>query len=791
MPVCRWIAVAVTLCFVAARSPAAETPTGKIVADVIITGLKSVDPEHIKNLLATRVGKPYDDATVNADVLRMHHTGLFVRNSVEVSTAVAADGRVTVFFKAQELLGQAREVIFQGNQHYSTSELIDLTGVRRGITMSPAGNEIARTTILNKLKDDGRYYASVQLVEGGKASDTRIVFHIVEGPVIRVRNISFAGNEIASSGRLATVLVTSSSLIPNVVTVLTGKLKQESIEEDRRRIVTYYHRMGYLDAAVKEELIHVSNGSAVDIIYHISEGRPYTVNEVKIVGTKTIDSAELRRVTALKEGEPYNIDIVQADEKRLETFVGNHGVKTIAVTQHFQVPDQPGKVDVVYTVNQRGTKPTRVGRIYIEGNTKTSDRVILNELGIFPGQILQYSQLDVARANLIRRNLFDQEDTPLVQEIPNQFDSDYTDILVRVKETTTGMFSVQANVNSNAGLNGSVVLNQRNFDITKVPTSFEDLTSGRAFIGGGQELRVEATPGTQFQRYSVTLREPYLFDSRFGLTGSGYYFTRSYREYDEQRLGARFTLDYRLDNPYWRVNAAVRIEDVLATRTRQFTPRFAGERDFAPSSITDDLGHSTLLGLRAGLTRDTRDSYLLPSSGSVIDFGFEQVLGDYTFPIGTFEASLYNTIWERKDGSGKHVLSNRTSLTFLGSNAPVFERVYAGGIRSFRGFTFRGIGPYENGLNTGGRFAFLNTHEYQVPVLASDKLYLAAFVDHGTVESDARISQYRVSAGVGIRLQVPALGPLPLAFDFAVPLRKGPFDDKQLFQFYMGWGVGS
>ena len=211
---------------------------------------------------------------------------------------------------------------------------------------------------------------------------------------------------------------------------------------------------------------------------------------------------------------------------------------------------------------------------------------------------------------------------------------------------------------------------------------------------------------------------------------------------------------------------------------------------WASPAITNDVGHSTILGLRGGMTRDTRDSYLMPTSGSIVDFGVEQVLGDYQFPIGTVEASKFFTIWQRKDGSGKHVLAARTQLTVMGGNAPVFERIYAGGIRSFRGFSFRGIGPNENQLNVGGTFGFLNNIEYQVPILANDKLYFASFIDHGTVERNFGIKDYRVAVGVGLRIVVPALGPLPIALDFAVPLTRSPFDNKQLFSFYMGWGIG-
>ena len=41
-------------------------------------------------------------------------------------------------------------------------------------------------------------------------------------------------------------------------------------------------------------------------------------------------------------------------------------------------------------------------------------------------------------------------------------------------------------------------------------------------------------------------------------------------------------------------------------------------------------------------------------------------------------------------------------------------------------------------------------------------------------------SEYRVSAGFGIRLYLEALGPAPLAFDFGFPLQK-PTDEERVF----------
>jgi len=779
----RLLAAVATLVVGGSGLQAADSPIGKTVARVLPVNNKVHPSDLILTQMQTKVGKPYDETIIQDDVRRLLNTKWFAPGGVRIDTAVGTDGQVTVFVHVIELNNIVREVVFLGAQHLTEQELLDLSHVRRGEPLNTAMNQLAAQAILNKLRDDGRYYASVVLLEGGQPSDTRVVFQIVEGPVVRVRGVEFSGNRVASAGRLKTVVVTSSPLIPRVVTPLASKYQPGMIEEDKRRLTDYYHRLGYLEIRIREELIpHHHDMGQVTVVYHIEEGVPYSVEAVMIDGNKTLPENKLKQFTKLQPGQRFDKDVVQGDITRIREHYGYKGMSVGVEEGIFAVPGKPGVVNVHYQVREPGREPDRVGRIIIEGNTITDQRVILNQLvGLYPGQILQYPRVEDARQNLLRLGLFDAEDPPAIDVIPRDDDSPFKDIRVRVKETRTGMVALTANVNSDAGVSGSVVVNQRNFDISRVPHSFDDLLAGKAFRGGGQEMRIEASPGTQFQRYAITFREPYLFDSRFGLTSSGYYYNRAYAEYNEDRYGGRLSVDYRFtENPYWRATASTRLESV----TVKDVPYWA------PPAITDDAGQSTVFGIGGGVTRDTRDSYLLPTSGSVLTANIEQVLGDYNFPIGTLEASAFFTLWKRKDGSGKQILAARSQLSVAGSNAPVFERFFAGGFRSIRGFSFRGVGPYENNLNVGGTFAFLNTLEYQLPILANDKLYFVAFVDHGTVEQGVNIRDYRVSVGAGARIVVPALGPLPIALDFAYPITKSPFDNKQVFSFYVGWFGG-
>ena len=59
----------------------------------------------------------------------------------------------------------------------------------------------------------------------------------------------------------------------------------------------------------------------------------------------------------------------------------------------------------------------------------------------------------------------------------------------------------------------------------------------------------------------------------------------------------------------------------------------------------------------------------------------------------------------------------------------------------------------------------------------------AVFIDSGTVTEDPGFDDYRVTAGFGLRIVVPALSPAPLAFDFGWPLLKEDSDETRVFSF--------
>jgi outer membrane protein insertion porin family len=205
-----------------------------------------------------------------------------------------------------------------------------------------------------------------------------------------------------------------------------------------------------------------------------------------------------------------------------------------------------------------------------------------------------------------------------------------------------------------------------------------------------------------------------------------------------------------------------------------------------PSIVQESLGASTLSTFKVSAAHDSRDSSFLPSEGHLAQVSYEQAFGDFSYPRVDGELRQYFTVFTRPDGGGRHVVSVGAEMGWTGDETPVYERFFAGGFQTFRGFSYRGVSPRELDTSIGGQWLFVGSAEYKLPVTADDMISLVFFSDFGTVEEEVAFDEFRVTVGAGLRLTIPAMGPVPLAFDFAFPLAKQEFDDTRVFSFYVG-----
>lgn len=389
-----------------------------------------------------------------------------------------------------------------------------------------------------------------------------------------------------------------------------------------------------------------------------------------------------------------------------------------------------------------------------------------------------------ARRSVIRgqniENGINQPGSPLFNDDPNRPFPNAVhegDLDVLVSETQTGRLMFGVGVNSSSGVVGSIVLNEYNFNILRPPSSLQDVLDGRAFRGGAQRFRLEAMPGNIVSRYLVSWTDPYIFDTDYSASVSGFYYNRFLPDWTEQRTGGKLAFG-RQFTPWFSASAIFRLEDVDLSNPRVPTPPL----------LLESLGSTLLSTLGFSLTHDTRDQAFLPGEGHLLTFEFEHAVGDFSYPKLLLNGSQFFTVYERPDGRGRQIVTLRGQLGWTDSGTPIYERFFAGGFQTFRGFEFRGVGPRDLNTRIGGRWLALGSVEYMIPLMASEMLHGVVFSDFGTVERDVSFEHFRLSVGAGLRISIPqVLGPVPLAFDFGFPILKERFDDERIFNFYVGF----
>ncbi len=353
------------------------------------------------------------------------------------------------------------------------------------------------------------------------------------------------------------------------------------------------------------------------------------------------------------------------------------------------------------------------------------------------------------------------------------------DLGIYVSDSQTGRVNIGGAYNSDSGIVGQFVIDEKNFDIRRWPRSFREIANGTAWRGGGQQFRAELVPGRNVQRYLVSFTEPYLMDTGWSFNFSGYLFDRNYFDWDEQRIGARMALGYRISHDL-SLSVGIRGENVDIHNPRVATS----------PQLNATVGDTDLFVGHVSLVSDTRDHPFLATEGKYLSMTYSQGFGEVDFPRLDIDYRRYRLLYQRPDLSGRHTLSFGTKLGFSGGQTPIFENYYAGGFSTMRGFDFRGASPVEGGVIVGGEFQWLNTLEYMFPLTADDMIKGVLFCDFGTVEEKIELNadNFRVAPGFGFRVHMPAAGlGAPLAFDFAFPINNAATDDREVFSFYMGF----
>jgi outer membrane protein insertion porin family len=719
------------------------------IAKIEISGNTRIDSGAILRHIKNRAGDQYNQAQLRDDLKSIFKMGYF--NDVQITVEDGEEGKnVTFVVKEKEVIAS---VTIAGEKNLDTDDIKEVITVTANTIVNPQEVMTSAENIRKLYKEKGYYDTEVTTKLTYPEKDrVNILFDIKEGDKIYVKEIIIHGNNTFDNDEIEKILSTSTKTIFSWFTD-SGLLKRDILNQDASRIGAFYQNHGFIDALVGDPAVE-KKGEWLYVTFNITEGERYKVGVIDITGDLILDKSELLQMTTIGEEKYFNRQALRDDVLKLSDYYASKGYAFAEVDPQVTKNSEEKRIDIAIHISKGDL--VHINRIIIKGNTRTRDKVIRRELEVDENSIYDATALKKSTEKLQMLDFF--EDVNITPE-PTEEDN-LMDVIVDLKEKSTGTFSIGAGYSSVDGLLFMSDITQHNF------------------LGRGQTVSLQANIGGSNTRYNLSFTEPHLNDSKVSFGFDVYKWTRDYDDYDKDSVGAALRLGYPIWKK-WRVWGSWAYDD---SELSDLSP-------YASQIIRDSVDINITHSLTVGLSRDTRNHRYNPSKGSLHSVSAKKagsVLGgDSEFT--KYEAStswyfpiIWDTVFHIKGAAGYVTEDEDGKL-------PVYEKFYLGGLSTMRGFENGFISPRdpETDEKIGGeKMAYMNV-EYIFPLVKDIGLNALVFYDLGNAVRDSEnlSEDLRSSVGFGFRWLSP-MGPLRLEWGYNIDPRDD--EDQSLWDFSIG-----
>ncbi len=725
------------------------------VVKIEVVNNKVVSQQTILSKLQTKKETEYSAVTLSDDIKRLYATGLFSDVSADI---VDLDTGVKVVFKVQEKPVIA-EIKIKGNRRIKIKKLFNEMKIEKEEIFDKFKLKEDVENLKKLYAKKGYSQAVIKYDITEKDNKVVIIIDIFEGARIRIRKIIFKGSDSYRDKKFFKLIKTKKKGWFN-----SGFFKEDVLSEDEDRIRGFYQFEGFIDAQVSTNITYDDKRPWMFITFEIKEGKQYKVGNVDIYGNSVFAKEKLKEGFKLSGGEVYSEAKLRADTSKIQSDYFDEGYIAASVKADTVLNSETGNVDVSYGVSEG--EIAYVDKINLSGNTRTKDVVLRREMRLFPGDRYNGDKLRRSRQRIQNLGFFEEVSFDTKEEpttLPDKYDLD-----VFVKESKTGEFSFGAGYSSIDQFIGFVNLTQKNFDLFNFP----------GFSGAGQTLGINMEIGSERKDYELSFMEPWFLGYPVSTGFSVYSRSRYWDKYDEKRTGGNIFVG-REFGEYWRGRLTYRYEGV----------RIGDMQTDTSIDVAREEGKNFISSLQTSLIHDSRDNRFNPTTGLYnilsCEYAGGMLEGDKDFI--KYETSNYNYF----PIGQKAVLELGLRLGMVEAfddsvYVPVYERFYAGGANTIRGYKERRVGPEgEFGDPIGGRLRGLFNAEYIYQI--SPGLKWAFFYDNGNVWATHGDFVWgnlklRSSIGTGIRVKTP-LGPIKLDYGYALDPKEG--DNAGRFHFSM------
>ena len=727
------------------------------VKDIRVEGIQRTEPGTVFSYLPIKVGEEVTQERATAAIKALYATGFFKDVRLE------ADGDVLVVVVEER--PAIAQIDISGSKEFDQKQLkegLKGIGLAESRIFDRALLERAEQELKNQYISRGKYGVNiVTTVTPMERNRVALNFAIAEGEVAKIRQINFVGNQVFDDNELRDQFILTT---PGWLTWYSknDQYSKPKLQGDLENLRSFYLNQGYLEFTIDSTQVSITpDKKDIFLTVNVTEGRKFTVTDVKLAGDLIVPEEELRKLIKLKKGDIFSREKLTESTKLISDRLGNEGYAFASINP---VPEaNRDKNEVAFTLYIDPGKRVYVRRISIFGNTNTRDEVVRREMRQMESGWYSTDKLTRSKQRVDKLGYFSdvQLETPGVQGT-----SDQVDVNVKVTERATGNLTFGVGYSSAEKVIFSGGISQSNI------------------FGTGNALALQLSTGSINKVYSLSYTNPFYTDD-----GVSRGFDIYKRDVDASSLaiasyntstlgtGVRFGVPV---TEYDTVNYGLALEQTEIGILQDTPQRYI---DFV-----NEFGEkSNTVLATVGWARDKRDSVIFTTKGSFQKFSAEVGVpsGDLTFYRTNYQHQWYYPLTK------EYTLLLNGQIGYADGYdqkpLPFYKVFYLGGVNSLRGYETATIGPKDsNGDSLGGSHMMLANVEFLFPFpgLQKDRsVRLSWFVDAGMVGEKYDFDEVRYSTGLGFSWYSP-VGPLKLSFGKA--LNPEPDDRLQRIQFTLG-----
>ncbi|EOK0950041.1 outer membrane protein assembly factor BamA [Campylobacter coli] len=731
----------ISICALVALSNAA------VIKEIKFSGLNHLSNASALNLTGLKIGETINLDKINTAILNLYKQNYFENIAVEEN-----NGILNIIVTKKPSIAK---ISITGIASNDRKQVESILGIKRGTLFDEASAKEASERI--KAYYEAKSYFDT-IVEYRKKTlenteGLELEFIVNRGENIVINNVNLSGaKEFSYSDIEPSIVNKEKEFMGWMWGRNDGKLKIFELSNDSARISDEYMKKGYLDVQVSSPYLKTYTDTyQANLTYFIKEGKPYKIEGISIENPLFSEEENIQNVKNLRstQGKLINIEDIRKDVKTIETQSADLGYAFAEVYPDIQKNDQTQEASVVFKVIPHDKVYIR--NVIISGNSRTVDRVVRRELYITEGNLYNRTDLSESTNALRRTSYFD--DVEIKEE---KVDDTHIDLIVNVKEASTGAISGGIGYGSSDGLLLNASLSDTNI------------------FGSGIKSSVSVDKSDDTLSGRISLINPRILDSQYSLGGTLYSNDYEWDNYSEKNYGFDITLGRQFAR-YYNVSLTYNLEQ-------------SDIYHLSPTLLRTgyELGKTIKSSITPAITFNNTDDYYLPRKGIIASTSLEYagLGGDQEFLSSSSKFNFYQGL---QDYIG-YDLIYRYKASFYKvwdeGYLPINQRIYLGGIRSLRGFESRTVSPKnEWGDEVGGTIAFANSVELSFPLIDRIKLRGSVFFDYGMIGNKNLDEIQRMSTGLGIEWITP-IGPLQLVF--AKPLNDKKGDDTNTFEFNLG-----